>query len=889
MNEKKSFAMTNFSSVNVSNFQNGEKNFPLRKKDLDAGAKRVHMYGKELDGDHPITIIVNEEWKLLKLLKNLDMEMKFLTLNIHKKKHLHVYTQLKMLHQNYACKRYLRNFSKLEQQRLFSEEKVPQLKDVSNFLKDCTGFEIYPVEGYLSAKDFLAGLAFRVFHTTQYVRHPSDPFYSPEPDVCHELLGHVPMFADPEFAQLSQEIGLASLGASETDINNLAKIYFFTAEFGVIVEDDQIKAYGAGLLSSAAELKNTMEQNKKFKTFDVNTILQTDCIISDYQNAYFVSLNIQDVIQHVRLFARTITRSLPVRYNAFIEEVEVLDNVEKLFQAIDNLKHEITCIRNVLYEMSEFTKLNANYRSGIDECAIKFNEKYENVNFQGPWLSTNEDVTAFEKPFKCAILRNFLTGSNMNEYFHILRKEILDSKPVLKEKDLFKFYQTKDFSALSSPAVEKLKSVFYGPVKEWFSKVTGIPLDDRVALAAQVYSHGNYLLCHDDRVGGRRIAFILNFTENSWTPDDGGLLELLECETEQYPMKVKHTVVPSENVLTCFEVVLQSFHQVSEIRSKTKKRFSIQGWYHGSEIEYPLNLRSLSSLHQSIDEPIDMHDADLKSFINSAYLDKEVISWLNSTFEKESKMDLMNFFKDDVYNAMYREICSNSILWKIYGPMQKRLYYVAEKNAFNAESCPTVSKLMFNYLAELTGLDNLAVNKDLSVGCGCKEEIRKFGSGCYSLIDADECSNSENEMLLEAIFHLVPEEWDEKYGGVTIFHLGEADEDEHGDNEYALPEYFIVIEQCLHLSNMSQRMSNIWKFHISLISTLNILWIQNEFIQGSVIILFFEKGINNEKHLKIFSTNIALLLLLLAYLFSATISLFKLSLQLDSQQYPENT
>ncbi|KRX59195.1 Tryptophan 5-hydroxylase 1, partial [Trichinella sp. T9] len=808
MNEKKSFAMTNFSSVNVSNFQNGEKNFPLRKKDLDAGAKRVHMYGKELDGDHPGFKDNNYRKRRMEIAKIAqefrygdeipDIEYTQEETSTWRA----VYTQLKMLHQNYACKRYLRNFSKLEQQRLFSEEKVPQLKDVSNFLKDCTGFEIYPVEGYLSAKDFLAGLAFRVFHTTQYVRHPSDPFYSPEPDVCHELLGHVPMFADPEFAQLSQEIGLASLGASETDINNLAKIYFFTAEFGVIVEDDQIKAYGAGLLSSAAELKNTMEQNKKFKTFDVNTILQTDCIISDYQNAYFVSLNIQDVIQHVRLFARTITRSLPVRYNAFIEEVEVLDNVEKLFQAVDNLKHEITCIRNVIYEMSEFTKLNANYRSGVDECAIKFNEKYENANFQGPWLSTNEDVTAFEKPFKCAILRNFLTGSNMNEYFHILRKEILDSKPVLKEKDLFKFYQTKDFSALSSPAVEKLKSVFYGPVKEWFSKVTGIPLDDRVALAAQVYSHGNYLLCHDDRVGGRRIAFILNFTENSWTPDDGGLLELLECETEQYPMKVKHTVVPSENVLTCFEVVLQSFHQVSEIRSKTKKRFSIQGWYHGSEIEYPMSLRSLSSLHQSIDEPIDMHDADLKNFINSAYLDKEVISWLNGTFEKESKMDLMNFFKDNVYNAMYREICSNSILWKIYGPMQKRLYYVAEKNAFNAESCPTVSKvisflkskLMFNYLAELTGLDNLAVNKDvyyldLSVGCGCKEEIRKFGSGCYSLIDADECSNSENEMLLEAIFHLVPEEWDEKYGGVTIFHLGEADEDEHGDNEYALPEY----------------------------------------------------------------------------------------------------
>ncbi|KRZ45468.1 Tryptophan 5-hydroxylase 1 [Trichinella pseudospiralis] len=772
MNEKKSFEMTNFISVNVSNFQNGEKNFPLRKKDLDVGAKRVHMYGKELDGDHPGFKDSNYRKRRMEIAK-IAQEFRYGD-EIPEVEYTQeetstwraVYTQLKMLHQNHACKRYLRNFSKLEQQRLFSKEKVPQLQDVSKFLKDCTGFEIYPVEGYLSAKDFLAGLAFRVFHTTQYVRHPSDPFYSPEPDVCHELLGHVPMFADPEFAQLSQEIGLASLGASETDINNLAKIYFFTAEFGVIVEDDQIKAYGAGLLSSAAELKNTMEQKKKFKTFDVNTILQTDCIISDYQNAYFVSLNIQDVIQHVRLFARTIIRSLPVRYNAFIEEVEMLDNVEKLSQAVDNLKHEITCIRNVIFEMSEFTKLDANHGSGIPEFVIKFNEKFEDVNFRGPWLSTNEDVTAFENPFKCAILRNFLTGNNMNEYFHILRKEILDSRPVLKQKDLFKFFQTKDFN-------------------------------DRVALAAQVYSHGHYLLCHDDRIGGRRIAFILNFTENSWTSDDGGLLELLECESEQYPMKVKHTIVPSENVLTCFEVVLQSFHQVSEIRSKTKKRFSIQGWYHGSEIEYPMSLRPLSSLYQLIDEPIDMHDKDLKNFINSAYLDKEVISCLNCTFEKESKMDLMNFFKDDVYNAMYREICSNSILWKIHGPMQKRLYYIAEENAFNAELCPTVhkvisffkSKLMFNYLAELTGLDNLAVNKDLSGGCGCKEEIRKFGSGCYSLIDADECGNSENEMLLEAIFHLVPEDWDEKYGGVTIFHLGEADEDEDGDNEYALPEY----------------------------------------------------------------------------------------------------
>ncbi len=269
-----------------------------------------------------------------------------------------VYDQMAPLVQQYACREYQSEFQQMQQCGLYTRTQIPQQSQIYPYLYQKTQFRLRPVAGLLQSRDFLNALALRIFCSTQYIRHESQPYYTPEPDICHELLGHVPLLGNPVFAHLSQQIGLASLGASDEDIQQLAKCYWHSVEFGLCYENgNDKKAYGAGLLSSFGELAyacggggdvvdidGSTDGRKvnvggtqpvptsptlprpEYLPWDPQHAAQQEFPITTYQPIYYVADSITDALEKFKAYCDTHIepkKSYTVSYNATSERIDV--------------------------------------------------------------------------------------------------------------------------------------------------------------------------------------------------------------------------------------------------------------------------------------------------------------------------------------------------------------------------------------------------------------------------------------------------------------------------------------------------------------------------------------------------------------------------------------
>ncbi len=169
-------------------------------------------------------------------------------------------------------------------------DRIPRFDTLSSALRRATGWEVVAVPGLIPEEAFFALLAQRRFPVTNWIRTPEEFDYVVEPDVFHDLFGHVPLLFDPVFADYMQAYGEGGLKASRLQACELlARLYWYTVEFGLIATPAGLRAYGAGILSSAGELRHSVQSAEpQRRPFDLERIMRTRYRIDDFQATYFV-------------------------------------------------------------------------------------------------------------------------------------------------------------------------------------------------------------------------------------------------------------------------------------------------------------------------------------------------------------------------------------------------------------------------------------------------------------------------------------------------------------------------------------------------------------------------------------------------------------------------
>lgn len=173
---------------------------------------------------------------------------------------------------------------------------VPGLDEVNARLEPIGGWHYLPAAGLVALEEFYGSLADLAFHSTQYLRHPAVPLYTPEPDIVHEVIGHGHLLATDTFGELHQMAGVAARRLSDPEnLRFLARVFWFSLEFGVVVEDGELRAYGAGILSSYGEIEEF--RGMEHRPLDLVAMGTADYDITAYQPVLYRAESVAEVVE----------------------------------------------------------------------------------------------------------------------------------------------------------------------------------------------------------------------------------------------------------------------------------------------------------------------------------------------------------------------------------------------------------------------------------------------------------------------------------------------------------------------------------------------------------------------------------------------------------------
>ncbi|KQN25571.1 phenylalanine-4-hydroxylase [Sphingomonas sp. Leaf33] len=180
-----------------------------------------------------------------------------------------------------------------------SKPGIPDFEELSARLTDLTGWSVVAVPGLVPDDVFFDHMANRRFVAGNFIRRPDQLDYLQEPDVFHDVFGHVPMLADPVFADYLAAYGRGGLRALELgSLKQLARLYWYTVEFGLVAEPEGLRIYGAGIVSSFSESKFALDDPSPNRIgFDMKRVMQTDYRIDDFQQTYFVIDSFDDLLR----------------------------------------------------------------------------------------------------------------------------------------------------------------------------------------------------------------------------------------------------------------------------------------------------------------------------------------------------------------------------------------------------------------------------------------------------------------------------------------------------------------------------------------------------------------------------------------------------------------